>query len=142
MRKYRHKHPLWIVWANMRSRCNNPNVRSFKNYGARGIKICERWNKFKSFEVDMMNEYEKGLTLERIDNDGNYCPENCIWIKKAEQQLNTTRNIFVTFNGRTKILKDWARELNKNYGVLYWRINKKRWSIEEAFRKPCKVFTK
>lgn len=82
------RHPLYRTWVSMRSRCNNPKVISYKNYGGRGISICKEWDSsFLQFITDM-GERPEGFTLDRIDNDGNYCPENCKWSSKRDQALN------------------------------------------------------
>ena len=75
------------AWTGMRIRCNNPNNRDYKNYGGRGIKVCERWNSFENFIQDMGNK-PAGHSLDRIDNDGDYSPSNCKWSSKTEQQSN------------------------------------------------------
>ena len=77
---------VYEVWSSMRKRCNNPNCAAYKNYGGRGIKVCDRWSKFANFYEDMGEP--NGLTIERVDNDGDYCPENCKWIPLEEQGKN------------------------------------------------------
>lgn len=81
------KSRTYRIWANMKSRCTNPNFDSYKYYGARGISVCSRWQLFENFLEDM-GEPEESLTLDRIDNDGDYCPSNCRWITMKEQCAN------------------------------------------------------
>lgn len=71
-------------WTKMHIRCTDPNYHSYKNYGGRGIKVCERWKSFANWREDLEDTWQPGLTLERIDNDGDYCPENCCWKPKSE----------------------------------------------------------
>jgi len=115
--KVRHEH---MIWASMRGRCNNPNNPAYKNYGGRGIKVCDRWQEFANFIADMGERTDPKHTLERMDNDGDYCPENCVWATRKVQAGNTRRNRWITFNGKTQILMDWAREL----GITKWHAAK------------------
>ena len=82
------KHPLYYTWANMLSRCFDQNKPNYKDYGGRGIKVCDEWHHFKNFVKDMGPKPDKSYSLERIDNDANYCPENCKWASRAEQNRN------------------------------------------------------
>ena len=95
------------VWQNMKNRCNNPNDKFFNDYGGRGIRVCKRWLKFENFLADM-SEKPEGLSLDRIDNDGNYCKSNCRWTTIKIQQRNTRHNILFTIDGVTKCLSEWC----------------------------------
>ena len=114
------KHPLYRVWKAMKSRCNNPNSTAYERYGGRGINVCDEWNSdFKAFyEWAVSNGYEKGLTIDRIDNDGNYCPENCRWVSYATQNTNKRNIRMITFNGKTQNMKEWANELGIPYKMF------------------------
>jgi len=84
------KHPLYHTWEAMRQRCNDPNAANYKNYGGRGISVCKRWNDFRKF-IEDMGERPQGMTLDRINNDGNYTPKNCKWSTISEQNKNQRR---------------------------------------------------
>jgi hypothetical protein len=104
---------LYNRWYAMYSRCYKPNNPAYKNYGARGIKMCEEWLKSPySFIKDMSTGFEKSLTIDRINVDGNYCKENCRWATKKEQSLNKRISVIVTYKGKTQNLSQWADELN------------------------------
>ena len=109
------------VWAAMKNRCTNPNNHSYRDYGGRGITVCERWDKFENFLADM-GERTKDLSLDRIDNDGNYTPENCRWATASQQQRNTRSNRMIKYGGREQCIADWAIELGVNYGTLHYRL--------------------
>lgn len=119
------------IWAMMKDRCNNPKSTSYPNYGARGIKVCDRWaNSFELFHQDMGDPPSMNHTLDRIDNDGNYEPSNCKWSTSAEQASNTRFNRNITFQGETRTLSEWARRLGISHSALASRLNK--WPIEKA----------
>lgn len=113
---------LYYVWNAARSRCFNPKDKGYKNYGGRGVTMCDEWaNDFGSFQQwAYQNGYEedKGLTIDRIDNNGNYCPENCRWVDQMTQCNNMRRNVYVTYMGKRQTLAQWARELNRQYESL------------------------
>ena len=108
---------LYRIWTNMKSRCNNPNFPSYRYYGARGIKVCDEWkDNFLIFESwALANGYRDDLSLDRVDNNGNYEPSNCRWATLREQAGNKSNNVMITINGETKHLREWCRYLNLNY---------------------------
>jgi hypothetical protein len=111
MPDYPRQLPEYRAWDSARQRCNNPNSQGFAYYGKRGIRVCPQWDHsagFKQFLMDMGRRPSPRHTLDRIDNDGSYSPENCRWATRAEQQRNTRRNHLITINGNTKPLCDWA----------------------------------
>lgn len=116
----------------MRVRCNNRNFHEYKRYGGRGIKICEEWNDYFSFQKwAYVNGYKDDLTIDRIDNDGDYSPDNCRWITIEEQQQNRCTSHMITFNGKTQNLTQWAKEYSITRDCLKQRI-KRGWPIERA----------
>ena len=104
----------------------------------RGIKICDNWsNDFKAFyDWAVANGYNDNLTIERINVNGNYEPNNCCWILKSEQAKNRRNNNYITYNFETHTIADWAKILNVSYTKLYLRIKRRNWSIERAFNTP------
>lgn len=111
--------PLYHRWGCMVQRCENPNNPSYHNYGGRGIKVCDEWRaSFSAFMADMGHPPSPKHTLDRIDNDGDYAPDNCRWALRAEQLRNNRRNITFTLDGCTMTAKDWAL----NTGVNYQRL--------------------
>lgn len=124
---------LYEVWKTMKQRCFNPNNSSYKNYGGRGIIVCDEWkNNFTSFyEWSILNGYKKGLTIDRIDNNSNYCPENCRWTDRTTQANNSRWNKHIIINGKDDTLANWLRHYNLTYDKYYKRI-KKGFSEHEA----------
>lgn len=135
--KYAWKTRLYRIWSSMKGRCNNPNNRDYKLYGGRGITYDPKWETFEGFYEDMHETYKEGLTLNRIDNNGNYTKDNCNWITNAEQQLNKRTNHMITINGITKPMAQWAREFNISIKTIESRI-RRGWSDDELF-KPVKT---
>jgi hypothetical protein len=115
--------PTYSTWVNMRQRCNNANNPDYVNYGGRGISVCERWQDFSAFLADM-GVRPDGMSIERIDNHGNYVPGNCRWATKVEQSVNKRTNIPITRDGRTQTLKEWCAELGINYWTAHSRIRR------------------
>lgn len=130
---------LYSIWDNMKSRCNNPNKDSYRNYGGRGIKVCPEWlHDFSAFrDWALSNGYDDDLTLDRIDNDKGYTPENCRWETRSNQNRNQRKNYMITYNGATKTLEEWASIYEIASGTLYSRIQR-GWNIEKALNTPVK----
>ncbi len=123
--------PAYISWSHMIQRCTNPKDKKYKNYGQRGITVCPEWFEFNNFYRDM-GECPQGLTIDRKDNNKGYYKENCHWATSKEQANNTRRNHFLTFDGKTQTISQWAREKNINCGSLVNRIDTYHWTIERA----------
>jgi len=128
---------LHAVWRIMLDRCNNKNKKSYSCYGGRGITVCKRWHNFLNFYNDM-GECPEGLTIERIDNDGNYEPSNCKWATRQEQGNNTKTNVIINYNGQRLTIAQWARKIGINYQTLLCRIRRHNWSIDRAFNQPIR----
>lgn len=118
-------------WEHMIDRCNNPKNDRYYDYGGRGIKVCKRWLKFQNFLADM-GKRPTDTTLDRIDNNGNYCKENCRWATKEQQYSNMRSNINIKYNGKIKTLTQWSRIFNVNTSVIKHRI-KKGLPLDEIF---------
>lgn len=115
------------VYHDMKYRCYNPRHSWYKRYGGRGITICNEWlNNFPAFyKWSIQNGYRQGLSIDRIDNNGNYCPENCRWATCSMQSSNTSRNIKISDKrGTVKNLKEWSKILNIPYATLYYRYKR------------------
>lgn len=127
-------HRLYRLWTDMKTRCNNPNSYPYARYGNRGISICSEWaNDFMNFyNWAMANGYNENMTIDRIDNNGPYSPENCRWVTPREQATNKTTNIMITFNGKTACLSEHCTELGLNYNRIHDRITYLGWSVEQA----------
>lgn len=139
MNRQGERHPVYRVWAAMLTRCENSNFSAYKNYGARGIKVCDEWHDAKVFiDWALANGWQKGLTLDRINNGGNYEPDNCRWATRKENNRNKRNNRLITFDGKTQTMVEWADELNIPYYTLKHRISTYHWSIERALTEPIR----
>lgn len=118
------------IWGAMFQRCNNPRNKIYVRYGGRGISVCESWANFENFISDMGPRPSTGHSLDRIDNDGNYCPSNCRWATRREQQNNTRRNVHITANGETMTIAQWARKISATPGKL-WGRKARGWTDSE-----------
>ncbi len=126
-------HRLYSIWIAMKNRCKYPSQNRYESYGGRGICVCDEWvTSFESFyNWAIENGYKDGLSIDRINVDGNYSPENCRWATSEEQSLNRTDNRFITYNGETKTIKEWCDETGLAYSCLLWRIDH-GWDIGRA----------
>lgn len=132
--------PLYRAWSALVCRCVSERNENFENYGGRGITVCEEWrNSFKSFaDWSMENGFKEGLSIDRIDNNKGYSPDNCRWVTMKVQGNNRRSNRLITYKGKTQTMAQWADELGMNYRTLKSRINQMKWSIEEAFETPVR----
>ena len=137
-RNFKHGHAINGVrsstlstWSNMISRCFNEKNKSWHHYGGRGITVCDQWLDFQQFLNDM-GERPKGFSIERIDCDGNYCPENCKWVIKKDQPKNTRKNIRIYYKNQIKILSDWCRDLKLDYDFAYYRIAYLKYTLPQV----------
>lgn len=111
---------LHWVWAGIIQRCTNPNNAGYSRYGGRGIQVCDEWrNSFKAFrDWALANGYKDGLSIDRRNNDGNYCPENCRWTDRRTQNNNSSHNHKITYNGKTQTVTEWAKELKTDTATI------------------------
>lgn len=143
---------LYNIWKMMRKRCRCKNRFDYKYYGGKGIKVCEEWDN-TDFGYDafrfwaLRNGYKDSLTIDRIDNNGDYCPENCRWVTMRMQQYNkpTTKSPIpdniklktMTYKGKTLTIKEWANKLGVDHHALRMRL-KRGWSVERTIETPIK----
>lgn len=138
-RKNRNK--LYRVWCSMKERCYNSNNKRYKNYGLRKIKVCDEWKEnyinFKTWALN--NGYKEGLTIDRINVNGNYEPSNCRWATTKEQNRNYSKNIFVEFNNTKICLKELSEIIKINYGTLLWRYKNNKEKFIKGVEKYGKI---
>lgn len=127
---------VYNTWAAMLQRCNNPKSRNYKNYGARGIKVCDKWLKFENFYEDM-GEQTDGLSIERKDNNGNYCKDNCIWADKLAQARNRRTNVMLEYCGEKRCISEWAEIVSIKRKIIENRI-RVGWDIKKALETPSR----
>lgn len=132
-------HPLYRVRKSIIERTTHKNNCHYSCYGGRGITICKEWLESPKsfFDWALKNGYKKGLSIDRINNDGNYCPENCRWVTQKEQTRNTRRNNNLTLNGKTMCISDWAKKLGFKHPIAINKRLKRGWSVEMALSIPC-----
>lgn len=129
---------LHKIWEAMRSRCCDKNHKHFGDYGGRGIHICEEWSDYIHFRNWALNNgYSEDLTIDRINVNGNYCPENCRWVTMKEQQNNKRTNRYISMNGETHTIAEWSEITGIKKTTLRERLNS-GWSVEKSLNAPVK----
>lgn len=137
------KTPLHYLWLGINNRCSNPNFKQFKDYGGRGIQVCDEWKKdFVAFrDWCLSNGYKKGLSIDRIDNDKGYSPDNCRFVDRITQNNNKRSNHKISVDGESKTLAQWAREFGIKESVIRNRL-KRGWSEEDAVKIPLRAYSR
>ena len=126
----------YTSWLGMKKRCNNPLDPKYPRYGGRGISVCQRWvESFESFISDMGDRPSLHHSIDRIDNDGDYCPENCRWASASEQSRNRANIRAIELDGTALIITEWAARIGINPGTLFSRL-RRGWSVNRALREP------
>ena len=131
--------PEYRTWLRMKQRCYDENSTRYESWGGRGIRVCKQWkHSFPQFLEDMGPKPSSRCSLERIDNFGDYCPENCRWATPKEQCRNTRRNRYLTHNDLTLTLVEWSEMIGINRTTITQRIDHSGWSVERALSTPVK----
>lgn len=132
---------LYVIWAGIKSRCCNPKHPNYRNYGARGITMCDEWKSYPAFEAWAIetgydpNAERKAISIERINNEKGYCPQNCTWATPKEQMNNRRFCVYVESNGKTYTLKQLSESLDMNYSTFMSRYSR-GWSVERIVNTP------
>lgn len=129
---------LYSVWIGMKQRCYDSNASNYYRYGGRGIRVCDEWlSEFMTFsDWALENGYSPDLTIDRMDNDGNYDPSNCRWATLEQQNNNKSNSRRINYAGKTLTLAQWSRQLNIDVVVLHQRLSHLGWSVNRAFSEP------
>lgn len=128
---------LHTIWSSMLERCRDTRIKFNYRYYGRGIKVCEEWHDYGKFsQWAKANGYQEGLSIERIDNDGDYCPENCKWIKRNLQQRNRSTTLWVEFQGRKMSLAEACEIADLPYKTVFARYRQLGWPLEKALSEP------
>jgi len=128
---------LYKIWLDMKERCYNSKNSSFKRYGGRGVTVCDEWrNDYSAFhEWALRNGYKPGLTIERVNNDGDYCPENCVWADRRAQARNRSTNHILKYRGKNYTLAEASELSGLDHSTLIGRLSR-GWSVKDAIEKP------
>lgn len=141
-KKGRKANPLYRKWCSMRERCNNPHNKKYDHYGGRGITVCKEWDDFDAFyKWSIEHGWKEGLTIDRIDNDKGYSPDNCRYVSQKEQNRNYSRNHNITYNGETHCIKEWSEITGINRTTILWRIKNGK-SLNEVFATDDKRYNR
>lgn len=138
----RSRERLYKIWIGIKIRCYNKNSKTYRYYGGRGITMCDEWNDYEKFKTwAYENGYDDSLspymcTIDRLDPNGNYSPDNCAWHNTKEQANNKRNNVYITFNNQTHTIAQWAEITGIRVGTLRNRISVMRWPIERALTEP------
>jgi hypothetical protein len=133
-----HQTREYKAWLHLRARCENKSARDFARYGGRGIKVCGRWASFENFMADMGPRPSADYSIDRINVDGNYEPNNCRWATQKQQQMNRRDNIRISAFGRTMLASEWSAETGLKERTIMWRI-RHGWSHEKAVSSPLMI---
>ena len=128
--------PEFKTWQSILQRCENSKDANYPNYGGRGICVCERWQKFQNFFIDMGPRPSNQHSIDRKDNDGNYEPDNCRWATRFEQMNNRSITLHLTFLNQTKPLGEWARQYGLKSNIVWNRIFICNWTVDQALTTP------
>lgn len=124
---------LYEIWRQMHRRCYGENTKAYPHYGGRGITVCDEWQEFEPFrEWALANGYDENLTIDRIDVNGDYCPENCRWATIKQQANNRRRAHYVSYSGETHTVSEWADIYSVDQRKLWQRLNKRDWDLGQA----------
>lgn len=127
---------LYNIWCGMKKRCDYEGNANYKDYGGRGIKVCEEWQKFEPFmEWALTHGYTDELSIDRINPNEGYCPKNCRWVDRYTQANNKTNNRHLTYNGETHTFAEWSRIAGIPYETLRWRLIR-GWSAQRTLTEP------
>lgn len=133
------KAKVYNLWLRIRQRCNNPQDKSYSNYGGRGISVCKEWEDFETFFAYIGFPPSKDHSIDRIDNEGNYEPGNVRWATPKEQANNTRKNIYLTYKNKTQTLAQWAVELNLPYAAILARL-RRGWPAQKALETEIRSY--
>lgn len=131
---------IYKAWCHIKDRCYNQNCKDYANYGERGITVCDEWinNSQAFYNWAINNGYESNLTLDRIDVNGNYSPDNCRWVDRKQQARNRRNTIYITYKGETMSLPDWCDRLNLRYDTIKRRYYR-GWTVARMFNKNNEI---